>query len=249
MGRCVKFLFSTFAIIIAILAIGIGYLKVDDVFREQLFARVLNMMSNPNNVAMMDLRCNQLLKHSNVKGHILEIGSGTGINLPCLHNNTNIESYTGIEPNVYTHPYFYKLVEQYDDISYNIRLSNDSAADMKEIPSDSIDTVIMTFVLCSIPDPIPDKVLREVHRILKPGGKFLFFEHTLAHPEKNPLIYQFQRTIEPVWEIIGNGCRFKPITNYFDAMKSLYSKVEYKSIALPVPMFFVKDGVRGQLIK
>ncbi len=45
---------------------------------------------------MMNIRCNQLLIHSIVEGQVLEIGSGTGINFPCLHNNTNIQSYIGI---------------------------------------------------------------------------------------------------------------------------------------------------------
>jgi len=44
----------------------------------------MNKLANPNDPIMMDLRCNQLLKHSNVKGQVLEIGAGTGINFPIL---------------------------------------------------------------------------------------------------------------------------------------------------------------------
>ncbi|CAF1052787.1 unnamed protein product [Adineta steineri] len=249
MGRCVKILFGSLSIIVALIAIGIGYLKMNDFYRQKLFARFLNKISDPNNTAMMDIRCNQLLKHSNVKGQVLEIGSGTGINFPCLHNNTNIQSYIGIEPNVQTYSYFYDFIKQWDKIPYEIHLLNDSATDMHEVKSNSIDTVIMTLVLCSIPDPLPEKVLLEVHRILKPGGKFIFFEHTSANYENDPFIYGFQRMIEPVWAIIGDGCRFKPITNYFDAMKNVYSKVEYQRSDMPTPLFFIKDAVKGQLIK
>ena len=198
---------------------------------------------------MMDIRCNQLLKHSNVKGHVLEIGTGTGINFPCLHNNTNIQSYIGIEPNVHMYPYFNNFIKQWKDIPYEIRLLDNSATDMHEVKSNSIDTVIMTLVLCSVPDPLPEKVLREAYRVLKSGGKFIFFEHISANYETDPFIYGFQRMIEPVWAIIGDGCRFKPITNYFDTMKNVYSKVEYQHMDLPVPFFFIKDGVKGQLIK
>lgn len=205
-------------------------------------------MADPNNLAVMNLRCNELLTHSNVKGHVLEIGAGTGINFPCLHNNTNIESYTGIEPNVHTHQYLYKIIQQWD-IPYNIRLSSDSATDMKAIESNSIDTIIMTLVLCSVPDPLPQKLLLEAHRVLKPGGIFLFFEHVSADSQVHPFIYGFQRTIEPVWSIIGDGCRFKPIGTYFDQMKNIYSKVEYEHIELPIPVFFVKDGIKGKLVK
>ena len=197
---------------------------------------------------MMDIRCKDLFDHARVKGHILEIGAGTGINFPCLFNNSNIESYIGIEPNVHMYPYFNGFVAQYP-ASFEIRLSDQSATDMHEVQSSSIDTVIMTLVFCSIPDPLPEKVLLEVHRILKPGGRFIFFEHTLANPEVNPLTYGFQRAIEPIWAIIGDGCRFKIITDYFDRMKAVYSSVTYEKITMPVPMFFVKYAVKGQLIK
>lgn len=197
---------------------------------------------------MMDLRCNQLLKHSYVKGHVLEIGAGTGINFPCLHNNTNIESYIGIEPNTHMNSYFYNAVKQ-SKVPFEVRLLSNSATDMREVQSNSIDTVIMTLVFCSIPDPLPHTVLREVHRILKPGGKFIFFEHISADYEKNPLTHGFQRTIEPLWAIIGDGCRFKPMTNYFDEVKDLFSKVNYEKCGFPSPIFFIQDAIKGVLTK
>jgi SAM-dependent methyltransferase len=120
---------------------------------------------------------------------------------------------------------------------------------MHEIESNSIDTVIMTLVLCSVPDPLPQKILLEAHRILKPGGKFIFFEHILANSQTDPFIHGFQRLIEPVWAIIGDGCRFKPMTNYFDEMKSVYSKVEYQHSDFPVQFFFIKDAIKGILVK
>jgi ubiquinone/menaquinone biosynthesis C-methylase UbiE len=196
----------------------------------------------------MDIRCNKLLQHSNVKGHVLEIGSGTGMNFPCLYNNTNIESYTGIEPNIHMHPYFHEFINQYE-IPYDTRLSDNSAADMHDIESNSIDTVLMTLVLCSVPDPFAEKVLLEAFRILKPGGKFVFFEHILANPEVNYLIYFIQKAIEPIWAIIGDGCRFKNTANYFDAMKKIYSKVDYQYIGMPAPHYFIKDAIIGELIK
>lgn len=196
----------------------------------------------------MNLRCNRLLQHSNVNGHVLEIGSGTGINIACLYNNTNIKSYIGIEPNIHMHSYFNDFISQYN-ISYNIRLLNNSAIDMHEIESNSIDTIIMTLVLCSIPDPLGEKVLVEAYRILKPGGKFLFFEHILANPQTDVVIYLFQKIIEPIWTILSDGCRFKIITNYFDNVKNLYSKVDYQYIEMPQPHYIVKDALIGELIK
>jgi ubiquinone/menaquinone biosynthesis C-methylase UbiE len=208
----------------------------------------MNKLADVNNTVMMDIRCNQLFKHSNVKGHVLEIGSGTGINFPCLYNNTNIKSYIGIEPNVHMYSYFNDFIKPYE-IPFKIRLLNNSATDMHEVKSNSIDTVIMTLVLCSVPDPLPKDVLLEAHRVLKPGGQFIFLEHILANPQTDPFIFTFQRTIEPIWTIIGDGCRFKPTTIYFDAVKNVYSKVEYQQIRLPTPFFFAKGGVKGKLVK
>jgi len=204
-------------------------------------------VADPNNKAIMNIRCNQLA-HSNVNGRVLEIGVGTGINFPCLHDNPNIESYVGIEPNVHMYPFFYDFIKKYQ-IPFEISLSNASATDMSDVPSNSIDTVIMTLVLCSVPDPLPKKVISEVHRILKPGGKFLFLEHIQADPSVKPVIYGIQRAVEPVWAIIGDGCRFKPITDYFDDVKNVFSRVEYEKFNLPVPIFFIKDGVKGILVK
>ncbi|CAF2084235.1 unnamed protein product [Rotaria magnacalcarata] len=248
MGRCIKFLFGSLSFIVALIAIGIGYLKIDEVFRQKFFAKFLNKVSDINNTAMMNLRCNQLLRHSDVKGHILEIGAGTGINFPCLYNNTNIESYTGIEPNVHMYSYFYNFIQQWD-IPFGVRLSNNSATDMFDIESNTIDTIIMTLVLCSIPDLLPQQVLLEAHRVLKLGGTFIFFEHIIADSQTDPFIYGLQKAIEPLWAIIGDGCRFKPITDYFDSVKNLYSKVEYEHSDIPLQVFFIKDAVKGKLIK
>lgn len=197
---------------------------------------------------MMDLRCNQVLRPDDIHGDVLEIGAGTGINFPCLYQNERIRSYVGIEPNVHMFEFFNAFVEKYP-VKFDVRLLNESAIDMKSIKSNSIDTVIMTLVFCSIPDPMPSRVLHEIHRILKPGGTFLFFEHTEANPERNPLIYALQRTIEPAWAIIGDGCRFKPIKNYFDDVRNLFTEVTYEECSIPVPFIFVKDGLKGKLIK
>jgi hypothetical protein len=142
MGRVVRLIFRSLSFIVALIAIGIGYLKLDDVNRQKsafkfliyyfhriysvsyflVFAKVLNKMSDPNDANIMNLRCNQILKHSDVKSRILEIGAVTGINFPCLYNNTNIESYIGIEPNIHMHQYFNDAIKKWQ-IPYEIRLS------------------------------------------------------------------------------------------------------------------------------
>ena len=213
-----------------------------------VFARFLFKLADVNNTAMMDIRCKDVLNHADVRGDILEIGSGTGINFPCLYNNTLIQSYKGIDPNPNMESYFHEFIKPYPH-SFDVRLFNYSVTEMHEIPENSIDTVIMTLVFCSIPDPLPEQALREIHRVLKPGGKFLFLEHMLANPETSPIVNGLQRAIEPIWAILGDGCRFKSMTNYFDTMKDVYSSVHYEKTKLPIPFFLVKDALKGQLIK
>ena len=65
----------------------------------------------------------------------------------------------------------------------------------------SIDTVVITFVLCTIPDW--EAALKEVRRVLKPGGKILFSEHGLAPDEG---VAKWQRRIEPIWKPLAGGC-------------------------------------------
>ena len=216
--------------------------------RPSVFARILVKLADVNDTAMMNVRCKEILNHADVRGDILEIGSGTGINFPCLYNNSLIQSYKGIDPNPNMESYFHEFIKPYPH-SFDVRLFNYSAAEMHEIPTNSIDTVLMTLVLCSIPDPLPEQALLEIHRVLKPGGKFLFLEHVLASPESSPLVHGIQRAIEPIWAIIGDGCRFKPMKNYFDAMKDVYSSVRYETFEMPVPLFFAQSALKGQLIK
>lgn len=65
----------------------------------------------------------------------------------------------------------------------------------------SIDCVVITFVLCTIPDW--ESALAEVHRVLKPDGEILFSEHGLA---PDPAIAKWQRRIEPIWKPVAGGC-------------------------------------------
>ena len=196
----------------------------------------------------MGLRCNEVLSHSRLHGHVLEIGTGTGINFACLHNNTRIIDYVGIEPNTHMHSYAQETIKRWN-VPFKVHLSSNSAAKMTDVESNSIDTIIMTFVLCSVPDPLPQQLLIEAHRILKPGGEFHLLEHVLSDPNSKPITNSFQKLIGPLWEIIGDGCRFTPTGNYLDQMKTIYSKVNYQNIEIPVPFFLIKDAIKGVLIK
>ncbi|CAF1132143.1 unnamed protein product [Didymodactylos carnosus] len=120
---------------------------------------------------------------------------------------------------------------------------------MKDVESNSIDTIIMTFVLCSAPDPLPEQLLIEAHRVLKSGGELHLLDHVLSDPNVKPMTNLFQKLVNPLWAIIDDVCRFKPIVNYLNQMKTTYSKVDYQNIGVPVPFFLISDAIKGVLTK
>jgi ubiquinone/menaquinone biosynthesis C-methylase UbiE len=129
------------------------------------------------------------------EGRILEIGAGSGLNLPLY--GAAAKEVLALEPD----PQLVRMAEKNAErASPRVHLLEASA---EEIPLDdsSIDTVVSTWTLCTIPDA--DRALREMRRVLKPGGRFLFVEHGLA-PELK--VQKWQRRLTPYWERISGGC-------------------------------------------
>ena len=104
----------------------------------------------------------------------------------------------GVEPNPYMVPYLRQSAEQ---AGLPIEIRNGTA---EQLPTadQSIDTVVATLVLCSVRDP--EQVLREVLRVLKPGGRFLFIEHVAA--PQGTRLRTAQRWLRPLWKRIADGC-------------------------------------------
>ena len=101
---------------------------------------------------------------------------------------------------------------------------------MTQIPSNSMDIVVHTFILCSVDDYTA--VLSEVHRVLKPGGVCVFIEHSLDN--KNGLRWLIQKLIGPVW-FCGLDCRFKCMDTIFKSAK--YESITHKKFEITHPFF------------
>ncbi len=129
-------------------------------------------------------------------GNVLEIGIGSGLNLP-YYDNTEVNQLLAIDPSL---ELWKKNRIDPKDLPFDFEFVKAFA---ENIPSDnnSFDTVVITFTLCSITDP--NKAFEEIRRVLKPNGKLVFCEHGKA-PDK--AIEKWQNFINPVWKRFGGGC-------------------------------------------
>lgn len=138
-------------------------------------------------------------------GVVLEVGMGSGINLPLYDSRQVIKVY-GLEPSEGM-----RLKAQ-----SNLRRSPvevewlDLPGEAIPLPDHSIDTIVLTFTLCTIPDW--EKALDQMFRVLRPDGKLLFCEHGQS-PE--PGVAKWQHRVTPGWKKIAGGCHLnRPITDY-----------------------------------
>src|ERR1051326_4972629 len=111
---------------------------------------------------------------SELKGTVVEIGPGTGANLKYLDRER--VRWIGIEPNTFMDAYLHDEAQRLG-IGIEIRTGT---ADPLPLENNSADAVISTLVLCCVPSQ--QQTLREVLRVLRPGGKLVFIEHVAAEP-------------------------------------------------------------------
>ena len=128
------------------------------------------------------------------EGKVLEVGIGSGLNLPVYNANVQV---TGVDPSEELQVYAQDIArERGMKVEF---LTHGGEA----IPAEdnSFDSVVMTWTLCTISEP--NKALAEIRRVLKPQGKVIFAEHGEA-PEQE--VVKWQNRINPAWNIIGGGC-------------------------------------------
>jgi len=130
------------------------------------------------------------------KGKVLEIGIGSGLNLP-FYDKKNVKHLTAIDP----------YIEIWNQNKFDVKGLpfdfNFIKTSAEDIPMDnnSFDYVVITYTLCSIPDTT--KTFEEIKRVLKVNGQLLFCEHGKA-PDKS--VQKWQNIINPIWKKLGGGC-------------------------------------------
>jgi len=132
------------------------------------------------------------------QGRVLEVGIGTGLNL-AHYDVLRVESLTGVDPALQMHRLARRRAER---AGLAVDLIGLSAEERLPVDDQSFDTVVMTYTLCSIPDAAA--ALREIRRVLAPGGRLLFCEHGRA-PDAS--VRRWQDRLQPWWGPIAGGCQ------------------------------------------
>jgi ubiquinone/menaquinone biosynthesis C-methylase UbiE len=133
---------------------------------------------------------------ADVHGRVLEVGAGTGSNFP--HYPAGVTDLIAVEPE----PRLRALAE---DAARAVAVPVtvvDGVADRLPADDATVDAVVTTLVLCSVPDQ--GAALAEIHRVLRPGGRLHFWEHVRAD---RPRLARVQRLMDAtIWPVFGGGC-------------------------------------------
>jgi ubiquinone/menaquinone biosynthesis C-methylase UbiE len=141
------------------------------------------------------------------RGRVLEVGLGSGLNLPFY--GREVEELVGIDP---SRELLTRARKHTSWVHFPVKLM-ECGAERLPLEDGSVDSVVMTWTLCSIGDPGP--ALAEMRRVLRPGGALIFIEHGRA-PEEG--VRRWQERITPVWRKVAGGCHLdRPVDRLIEA--------------------------------
>ncbi|HEX5713387.1 MAG TPA: class I SAM-dependent methyltransferase [Solirubrobacterales bacterium] len=132
---------------------------------------------------------------SGARGRVLELGAGTGANLPLYP--AAVERLVLAEPD----PHMTKQLRAKLAEAGRVAEVVEAPAERLPFGDGSFDTVVVTLVLCTVPDP--RAAVAEIARLLAPGGQLLFLEHVRA---EEPGLARWQDRLEKPWRFLGDGC-------------------------------------------
>jgi ubiquinone/menaquinone biosynthesis C-methylase UbiE len=167
-------------------------------------------------------------------GRVLEVGVGSGLNLPLYtHAATEV---IGLDPSA-------RLLEMARESEPRVRAGSfeliEGSAESIPLEAASVDTVVTTWTLCSIPDV--EVALREMRRVLRSSGQLLFVEHGAA-PE--PRVRRWQDRLTPLWKRMAGGCHLnRPVREMLERAGFRIDRVDAGYTKGPKPMTFISEGV------
>ena len=160
-------------------------------YKDRVYPHLVTMLGNPKPIREVRQRILPL-----AEGRVLEIGVGPGVNF-VHYDPAKVSKVYALEPN----PGMIRMAEQQ-------RCRTELDVEFLDLPGEriplgdgSVDTVVSTFTLCTIPGVV--EAIRGIRRVLRPGGKFIFFEHGLS---PDPRVRRWQRWSEPLFHLAFEGC-------------------------------------------
>jgi ubiquinone/menaquinone biosynthesis C-methylase UbiE len=169
-------------------------------------------------------------------GRVLEVGIGSGLNLPLY--TTAAQRVVGLD----TSRRLLSMARQVINAEIPTELIEGSAEALP-MEDGSLDTVVTTWTLCTIPDVVG--ALQEMRRVLKPSGELLFIEHGLS---PDPAVRRWQDRLTPVWKRIGGGCHLnRPIRKLLEETGFRIERIETGYMRGPKAVTFMYEGVARPL--
>jgi ubiquinone/menaquinone biosynthesis C-methylase UbiE len=166
------------------------------------------------------------------EGRVLEIGVGSGLNLPFYR--PPVREILALEPA----PRLMTMARSASRASSMPVTFLEASAEAIPLDKHSVDTIVTTWTLCSIPQAAT--ALADMRRVMRPGGKLLFVEHGLAPDEG---VRRWQKWLTPTWRRISGGCHLnRPIRSMIEAAGFRIDRIETGYMPGPKPMTFMYEG-------
>jgi ubiquinone/menaquinone biosynthesis C-methylase UbiE len=165
-------------------------------------------------------------------GRVLEVGAGSGLNLPFYGGS--VKYVVGLDPS----PRLLAMAREAANRSGKPLELVEGTAEAVPLEDRSVDTVVTTWTLCSIPDA--NRALNEMRRVLKPAGQLLFVEHGRA-PDSG--VRWWQDRLTPMWKCLGGGCHLnRAIKDLIENAGFRIEQLDNGYMRGPKPMTFMYEG-------
>lgn len=167
------------------------------------------------------------------RGDVLEVGIGSGLNLPFY--SAKVRHVYGVDPSLELQ----RMARKRAPADMDVEFLPQSAEEPLPLPGASIDTIVMTWTLCSIPNP--DNALQQMRRVLKTNGRLLFLEHGRA---PDPGVVAWQDRLTPLWKRLSGGCHLaRKVDELITAAGFRITELKTFYITGPRPMTYTYQGL------
>lgn len=196
-------------------------------FADRILTALLDLV-----MRRRDLRRYRLKVVSGARGCVLEVGLGSGLNAPFY--GADARPVLGLDPS----RELLRLARQrFRQACTQLQLMRGSALNIP-LASRAVDQVVMTWTLCSIAEPIA--ALREMRRVMKPGGILTFVEHGLSCDAS---VARWQHRLTPLWRRLTGGCHLNyPIDELIHGAGFEIVELRTEYARGPRPMTFTYEG-------